>query len=160
MQAKLSVNMKKLYLFLTLLLGFHAAWGYEAEVDGISYDLNAEDMTATVINKGSHFPEDEYLGDVIIPEYVTVDKKVYTVTSLGKACFWRCSNLTSITIPHTIKSLGEGCFEDCISLTSVTIPNSVTYLGALCFYGRSSLTSATIPHTIKSLGEGCFSGCI
>ena len=104
--------MKKTFLFITLLLGLNTAWGHDAEVDGIFYNLNTEDKTANVTFQGDSYDsyKNEYSGDVIIPENVTVDGTVYAVTSLGDNCFSWCSDLTSITIPNTVTSLGAFCF--------------------------------------------------
>lgn len=82
-----------------------------------------------------------------------------TVTSLGDYCFYKCTGLTSITIPSSVTSLGYSCFWDCTSLTSVVIPNSVTSLEYACFYRCTSLTSITIPNLVTSLGKYCFADC-
>ena len=37
-----------------------------------------------------------------------------SVTSLGEACFYICSSLTSINIPSSVTSLGKYCFSYCI----------------------------------------------
>ena len=153
--------MKKSFLLLSLLCGALSAWAHDAEVDGIFYNLDARNMTATVTFKGDDcFSYDgEYAGDVVIPETVTFEDLTYSVTSLGDQCFWACSGLTSITIPNSVTSLGIFCFYDCSGLTSITIPNSVTSLGDECFWKCSSLTSITIPNSVTSLGSYCFRGC-
>ena len=126
--------MKKLFLFFSLLLGVLSAWAYDVELDGIFYNLDKENKTASVASYS-------YKGAVVIPETISVDGKAYTVTSLGENCFSGCWGLTSITIPNSVTSLGEGCFLGCWGLTSITIPNSVTSLGNDCFSGCSGLTS-------------------
>ena len=129
--------MKKSFLLLTLLWGALSAWAHDAEVDGIFYNLNKADKTATVTYKGdsSDAYDSEYAGDVVIPKAVTYNGITYSVTSLGEECFFDCTVLTSITIPNSVTSLGDYCFQDCSSLTSITIPNSVTSLGHSCFGG-------------------------
>ena len=147
--------MKKLFLFFSLLLGVLSAWAYDVEADGIFYDLDKENKTASVTYSSDCF----YDGAVVIPETISVDGTAYSVTSLGAYCFNDCRGLTSITIPNSVTSLGEWCFSWCSSLTSITIPNSVTSLGRSCFSGCSGLTSITIPNSVTSLGDDCFSLC-
>ena len=135
------VFMKTSFLLLTLLCGALSAWAHDAEVDGIFYNLNNTNKTATVTYKGDSYDvyEDEYAGDVVIPKAVTYKGITYSVTSLGDCCFRGCRNLTSITIPNSVTSLGEYCFTRCSRLTSITIPNSVTSVEGSCFYGCSSI---------------------
>ena len=108
--------MKKIFLLLVLFLGFHSAWAHDVEVDGIYYNLNSEDKTASVTFKGNKYNSynDEYSGEIVIPETVIVYGTRYSVTSLGDNCFRDCSSLTSITIPNSVTSLGEACFYLCI----------------------------------------------
>ena len=99
--------MNKFFLLLTLLCLSLSARAHDAEVDGIFYDLNADNKTATVTFKGdspgSYY--NEYSGDVVIPETVAYNDITYSVTSLGEWCFWNCSSLTSITIPNSVTVL-------------------------------------------------------
>ena len=126
--------MQKIFLLFTLLCLSLSARAHDAEVDGIFYNLNAYNKTATVTFRGyNYWDDDEYSGDVVIPETVTYNGITYSVTTLGRYCFSGCRSLTSITIPNSVTSLGDGCFSGCSSLTAITIPNSVTSLGAWCF---------------------------
>ena len=108
--------MKKLFLLLTLLLCTSMAWAHDVEVDGIYYNLNQTYKTATVTFKGFSFSsyDNEYSGEVVIPENFIYDGITYSVTSLGDKCFRGCTGLTSITIPNSVTSLGGGCFIGCI----------------------------------------------
>ena len=153
--------MKKLFSLFILCLCFSAAWGHDVKIDGIYYNLNKDDNTASVTYKGNYYYsyENEYTGEVVIPETINVNGTQYQVTSLGNDCFSGCSGLTSITIPDSVTSLGSFCFYKCSGLTSITIPNSVTSLGDACFYDCSGLTSITIPNSVTSLGEHCFAYC-
>ncbi|MDD6075134.1 MAG: leucine-rich repeat domain-containing protein [Bacteroidales bacterium] len=149
--------MKKYFLLLTLLCLSLSAQAHDAEVDGIFYNLDTANKTATVTYDGES--KNKYFGVVVIPEAVTYNGIAYSVTGLGNYCFYYCNNLTSITIPNSVTSLGQLCFFGCSSLTSITIPNSVTSLGVDCFWGCSNLTSITIPNSVTSLGDDCFAGC-
>ena len=111
--------MKKLLLLFSLLLGVLSAWAYDVEVDGIFYNLDKENKTASVAPYS-------YTGAVVIPETISVDGTAYSVTSLGDECFYHCTSLTNITIPNSVNSLRKQFFYECSSMTSITIPNSVT----------------------------------
>ena len=108
--------MKKIILLLVLFLGFHSAWAHDGEMDGIFYNLNRKDKTASVTFMGDSYNDysDEYSGAIVIPETVIVYGTRYSVTSLGDNCFRDCSSLTSITIPNSVTSLGDDCFFKCI----------------------------------------------
>ena len=153
--------MRKSFLFLVLFLGFHTAWGHDAEIDGIFYNLTSWNKTATVTFKGEKYNTftNEYAGDVVIPESITVGGTTYSVTSLGYSCFRGCSAMTSISIPNTVTSLDTFCFYNCTGLTSITVPSSVTSLGSSCFRNSNNVTSITIPSSVTNVGYACFEGC-
>lgn len=61
------MRMKRSFLLLTLLWGALSAWAHDAEVDGIFYNLDVDNKTATVTFKGDYFQHNEYAGNVVIP---------------------------------------------------------------------------------------------
>ena len=81
-----------------------------------------------------------------------------SVTSIGSAAFYDCTDLTSITIPNSVTSIGGSAFFGCTGLTSITIPDSVTSIGSYTFF-CSGLTSITIPDSVISIGNRAFFGC-
>ena len=111
------ILMKNYFLLLTLLCLSLSARAHDAEIDGIFYNLDVANKTATVTFKGNNYGsyDNEYSGDVVIPETVTYGDITYSVTSLGSFCFAECSSLTSITIPNSVTSLGSSCFSGCSS---------------------------------------------
>ena len=82
-----------------------------------------------------------------------------SVTSIGYAAFYECKSLTSVTIGNSVTSIGDGAFADCSVLNSITIPNSVTSIGYAAFADCSALTFITIPNSVTSIGEGAFYDC-
>ena len=118
-------------------------------VNGISYDISG--TTATVKSCDVN-----YSGGLVIPESITFENSIYSVTSIGNSAFSYCSSLTSVTIPNSVTSIGDPAFYGCRSLTSVTIPNSVTSIGNRAFCRCHSLTSVTIPNSVTSIGNAAF----
>ena len=144
-----------------MLLGVHCAWGHDVEVDGIFYNLNQADKTASVTFQGPRFTynEDEYVDDVVIPQSLTVEGVTYAVTSVGERCFSRCKSLNSVVLPNSVTSVGEYCFAGCDSLLSVTLPNALTALAPYSFANCPQLASITLPESVTSLGDYCFTMC-
>ena len=185
--------MKRTLFILTALFGLlfssFSALAYDCKIDGIYYDLNTTDKTASV-TKGIY--RGIYSGNIIIPETITYSNTTYSVTSIGEDAFSYCPGLTSVTIPNSVASIRSGAFSVCSGLTSVVVDknnvkydsrdncnaiietstntlvagckntiilNSVTYIGEGAFYGCSGLTSVTIPNSVTSIGYRAFSDC-
>ena len=91
--------------------------------------------------------------------------------------FYKCSGLTSVTIPNSVTSIGDSAFAHCYGLTSVTIPNSVTSIGDRAFMGCIGFTHPiivndmfvflpmgyeghySIPENISTINGEAFWGC-
>ena len=112
----------------------------------ISYDLDAEKQTATVVGGVTTN------GTINIPETVTYNEIVYAVTAIGYEAFYNATSLISIIIPNSIVEIGSDAFRGCKNLVSLTIGNNVTSIGGYAFYGCTSLTSVTIPNSVTSIG--------
>lgn len=124
---------------------------------------------------------EDYVGDIQIPESIRYNGELYTVTSIadgafegskissikipnsvtsiGENAFAYCDSLISITIPNSVNSIGDWAFAYCNALTSITIPDGVTSIGAWMFYSCDSLTSVVLPNGVTSLEKACFSKC-
>ena len=157
---------------------------YSFEVDGIYYSITSStDLTVEVTYKDKSLEVDSktYVGDIIIPEFVTYGSDTYHVTSIGYSAFFDCRGLTSVTIPESVTKIGgyafyrcsitsvvipesvtkiEGdVFSDCSQLISVTLPESIVSIGSWAFFRCNSLQNITIPEKVTSIAERTFSGC-
>ena len=145
-----------------LLLCATVATAHDFEVDGIYYDVtDATNKTVAVTYRGDYSSSysNEYTGSMIIPESVSYNNNVYSVTSIGGEAFSYCTGLTSIVIPNSVTRIGGGAFRYCSGLTSIEIPNSVTSIGNSAFYGCTGLTSVEIPNSVTSIEDDAFYKC-
>ena len=169
----------KRYLFLTLAVLLctlsASASAYDFMVDSIAYFKN-DDGKSVRVTSGVR-----YKGDIVIPENVTYDGVIYSVSEIGfaafKGCylksitipnsvtkignwaFWQCAWLRSVTIPNSVTKIGDRTFEQCPSLTSIIIPNSVTEICETAFMDCTGLASITIPNSVTKIGRQVFKGC-
>ena len=88
-----------------------------------------------------------------------VIKFARNVTGIGERAFYKCSSLTSVTIPNSVTSIGDWAFYECSGLTSIGIHNSVTSIGSKAFSYCSGLTSVTIPNSITRIMDWTFGHC-
>ena len=97
-------------------------------------------------------------GSITVPSSFSYRGKSYRVTAIGNSAFYKCSSLTSISLPEGITSIGGSAFRDCSSLTSISLPESLTSIGGSAFY-NCGLTSISIPEGVTSIGDYTFNGC-
>ncbi len=120
--------MKKQLLFLVMMMLPLVASAHDIEVanaDGktIYYNYINDGTELAVTFRGRNYDEyeNEYTGNIVIPEEVTYMSRARKVTRIGEYTFYQCSSLSSITIPNSVTSIGDGAFSGCSVLTSVTL---------------------------------------
>ena len=151
--------MKKL-LFLLMLLLPMAASAYDAEINGIFYNLDNKNKTAEVTYQYKNLGNgDNYPDPVTIPQTVTYNGVEYNVTAIGEGAFANCTTLRTINIPSSVTTIGRSAFRNCSNLKSIDIPNSVTSIESYTFAKCSSLQNITIPNSVTSIGSHAFQEC-
>jgi len=171
--------MKRFLSLTTLLLFAVTSFAHDFEVDGIYYEITSSSSnppTVRVSCKGGYYKtyDNEYTGNVTIPETVTYNGKIYSVTSIGEAAFRDCSSLTSICIPNSVTYIGYKAFGGCYSFTKVIITDiekwcSVSFGGndsnPLCYahhlYSEENqeIKDLVIPDGVTIIKDFAFDGC-
>ena len=173
--------MKKLTLFFAALCCAITANAFMI-VDGIYYDVDLFDKTATVI-KSPFFDNYSTLeGKITIPANFVISGQTYTVTGIEDEAFHNAQKITSVAISNGITSIGANAFSACLLLDSVKVPASVISIGEGAFsnnpalthalfanslevipdkmlYNCTSLASFTMPSALISIGEQAFAKC-
>lgn len=144
--------LRRLLLSTILLLEVLVVLGQSVTIDNIKYEVISPTEAALVNGV-------EAKGEIVIPEYVKINKEKYLVTYIEANAFLNCEKLTSIIMPNSIVSIGHNAFKWCSSLTSVTISNSITTIEKYTFSSCSSLTNIIIPNNVTSIREFAFSNC-
>jgi len=178
---KTITNMKKqLLLFVMMVLPFMAS-AHDIEVqnaDGVTiyynYINNGTELEVTFRGYRYDFYSNEYQGNVAIPEEVTYMNRTRKVTSIGSEAFYKCSSLTSITIPNSVTSIGNYAFGECSSLKKVIVKDIAAWCGIKfgdnssnpLYYAKhiysdedTEITNLIIPNSVTSIGDRAFYYC-
>ena len=129
---------------------------YPCYHDTIIYNSSGASTHITTFYYGYEEPS----GDLIIPSTITHDDTVYTITTIGYNAFWKCTNITSLTLPNTLNSIIQGAFAGCTGISGeVVFPDAVTHLGADAFRTCTSLNSVVFNDSLQTIGSSAFKGC-
>ena len=82
-----------------------------------------------------------------------------TVTQIGTAAFYYCSNLIVVNIPENLHTIGNYAFYGCYNLVIAKMYDALTYIGDYAFYNCYQLADADIPDTVTYLGSYTFYNC-
>ena len=172
--------MKKVLLSILSSMIACYMFAYDCVVNGISYDIDSENGTATVVACDQQ--ETNRAGSLTIPGYIMINGRKHRVAtiserafneaewlvevtiekgvdSIGNEAFADCQCLEKVVMPNSIKKVGRGCFTGCKGLASVVLSSNIRELNEFCFEACTSLKSIKIPKGVRSLGRHCFLGC-
>ena len=82
-----------------------------------------------------------------------------TITIIGESAFYGCSSLRSIALPKGVTRLESSTFYECNYLQTVELPKDLSFIGDKAFYNCNSLIAIDIPNTVKQIGEEAFYSC-
>ena len=160
---------KALFIFFSIgILGAFLVISAFAEIYtgscGTNVNYKLDTSTGLLEITGSGYMSNYFVNSSEAPwylknSYVKTVKISQGVKNIGSEAFWRCENLTSITIPDSVTSIGGWAFNHCDSLKDITIPNSVTSLGSEAFFSCANLTTVTLSANITSIGYRTFYNC-
>ena len=80
------------------------------------------------------------------------------VETIRSKAFYKCYELTEITLPSTLKSIEEKAFFRC-SLKELTLPEGLTFIGKDAFAYCTAIEKLTIPATVTQIDEYAFYNC-
>ena len=105
--------------------------GVKADIDGISYSLLADELTATVLPAA-------YAGEITIPATVSYQGKTYAVTEIAPRAFYGTS-IDILRLPAGIKSIPTEMAANCQNLVSVGLPDHLETIGVRAFYDSPNI---------------------
>ena len=98
-------------------------------------------------------------GAVVIPDSVPFGGSNHAVTKVGYCAFFKCYDVTHVTMPSTLRAIDRHGFLSCTSLTSPVVPEGVTTIGLGAFDKCTSMQTITLPSTLTSIGDYAFYEC-
>ena len=155
---------KHLLMIGCLLVATASLWAQNYDfTDGqLFYKITSENAPRTV-KVVSEYAGDPYYtetltGDIVIPETVTHDEKVYTVTEIGRSAFYK-AGITSVSIPETVTEIREWAFAYNTHLTSISIPDAVDTVRTYICYGSTGIRSVHIGKGVDTIMNTAFNKC-
>lgn len=129
----------------------------------LTFAWNVKNLTipASVEQFGS---EESGLGPFLDSDDISGGPQIETVeflgenTKLGSGAFYRCFDLSGVTLPSNLTEIPESCFKTCIKLTSIELPSTLQTIGREAFY-RTAFRSITIPDSVTEIGLYAFGDC-
>ena len=118
-------------------------------VDGIFYTYDTEKYTATVTGAKSDLQE------VNIPDNVTYEGRVYTVTKIARAAF-QDHDMAAVIVPFTMKEIGYDAFRGCKNLVSMKVRSYYEYMQQLVspFVVQEGITNVDVDGTMDPASKG------
>lgn len=106
----LKKSAKAFLLTMFLLIASIKTFAYDFAIDGICYNIQSKTYRTCNVSGYTELTNN----NLIIPASITWNNIKYSVVSIEKEAFKRCSEVTSIVIPESVTSIGSSAFRYCI----------------------------------------------
>lgn len=130
--------------------------------ENVDYSYNRNTHTLTISGSGEmtnyYFENEEAPWFSYVSEIQNIEIGS-GITTIGNFAFYKCCNVTSMTLPATVTSIGSSGFEECTSLTSLNLNEGLETLGGSALEGCVGLTSLTIPSTVNNILLNAIKNC-
>ena len=127
---------------------------YICDVDGVLYTKDMKTLLFYPPAACIQTEADEEGNEVKFIKY-TIPEGVETIRSKA---FYKCYELTEITLPSTLKSIEEMAFFRC-SLGELTLPEGLNFIGKDAFSYCTAIEELTVPATVTQIDEYAFYNC-
>ena len=127
---------------------------YLCDVDGVIYTKDMKSLLFYPPVRNIETTKDDNGNELQTISY-EIPEGVETIRTKA---FYKCYELTEITLPSTLKSIEEKAFFRC-NLSEITLPDTLTFIGKDAFSYCYGLKEITIPDTITQIDEYAFYNC-
>lgn len=127
----------------------------------VDYFYDKASHTLTISGKGAIYDYDK-VNKAPWSSYEDKIQKIeinYGITSIGYFAFYKCSSVTSLSLPATVGYIGSSAFEDCKSLTSLSLNDGLLSIGGSAFEGCAGLKTLSIPSSVNTISINAFKNC-
>ena len=140
--------MKNILITCLFLLCSVSVSAHDFEADGFYYNI-LDESSVEIARYGTMHLQPVYKGDIVIPEYVEYEDKIYNVVGVGFYAFWGCE-ITSLRIHANVNNLkSDGAFIGCNKLESIVIDENNPW------YDSREGCNAIIETATNTLIAGC-----
>jgi hypothetical protein len=123
------------------------------EQSGMTFQLFEKQQTAILKNVSNK----EYLKFIEIPTEIKHNDITYTITEIGKECFFEYYNLESVILPKNLLRISDYAFAY-TNIKQITLPYTIEVIGFRSFCS-TPLEHIQLPNNLNMLDEGVFSDC-
>lgn len=81
------------------------------------------------------------------------------ITNIGGYLFYKCSNLSTVSLPTTVKLVSSYAFYECKALKEIENSEKITSVSSYSFRGCTSLKSISLGEKITAIGTNAFYDC-